>query len=311
MATNLLKNVILPAAIIIAGLAAVPFLSGYVEHCRPPLPEGYADSDLSVNGSNLRGYVFGMEGLLADWYFMRSLQYVGDKVLGSKNETINIDNLRDLNPRLLYPLLENATDLDPHFVAAYSYGAVVLPAIDPEKAIDLALKGIAANPDNWRLYQHLAYIYWRLGRFDKAAEFYEKGAAVTGSSPFMKMMSASMKTEGGSRGTARSIYREMFQSSDDDQVRITAQRRLNEIDSLDERDAIDGVLAAFRQNTGRCANSLSEILPLLRSVKLPEGRDFRVDKANNLIDPTDAPYLLDKETCKVKLDGAQTGLPLK
>jgi len=311
MQKNALTSIVMPAVILIAGFAAVFALTGYVEAKRPPLPDGYVDTDLNMNGSALRGYAFGTEGLIADYYFMRSLQYVGDKLLSQGEKTIDLNDLRGLNARLLYPMLENATDLDPHFIAAYSYGAVVLPAIDPQKAIDIANKGIVNNPDHWRLYQHLGYIYWRLGQFDKASETYEKGSSIQGSSPFMRMMAASMKTEGGSRQTARAIYREMLATSEDEQVRNTADRSLKELDSMDERDAIDKVLRETKEQNARCVNSLVEILPVLRNVRLPEGREFNLDNANRLVDPSGAPYLLDKEKCSVKLDPERTGLPQK
>lgn len=311
MRSSFLKSLSLPVAIVTASLAVSIAVSIRLEQHRPTLPEGYEDSDLAMNGSRIKGFALGMEGLIADWYWMRALQYIGDKLLKSKAENINIDDLRDLNPRLLYPYLENATDLDPHFIAAYSYGAVVMPAIDPEKAIAITRKGIANNPGEWRLYQHLGYIYWKLGRYDEAADAYDAGSRVPGAHPFMKLMSASMRTQGGSRETAREVFRQMLAGSNDPAVRITAERRLAELDSLDERDAIDKVLAEFRETNGRCASSLTDIIPLLMQVKLPEGRDFRVDNARRLVDPTDAPYLLDRENCRVKLDPEKTGLPLK
>jgi tetratricopeptide (TPR) repeat protein len=251
-----------------------------------------------------------MEGLIADWYWMRALQYLGDKLVSAKSETINLDDLRELNPRLLYPYLENATDLDPHFVAPYSYGALVLPTIDPEKAIAITRKGIANNPDQWRLYQHLGYIYWKLGRYDEAAEAYDTGSQVPGAPQFMKLMSASMRTEGGSRETAREVFRQMLHGSNDPAVKITAERRLAELDSLDERDAIDKALSAFSEKNGRCVNDLVELVPMLMQVRLPGGRDFRVDNSRRLVDPTGAPYLLDRESCRVKLDVENTGLPI-
>ena len=304
-----LVRIALPAAIIVIGFAAVIWLSGRVERDRPHLPDDYGDTDLSMNGSRLKGFAFGAEGLIADWYFMRSLQYIGNKMLSSKSETINIDDLRDLNPRLLYPLLNNATDLDPHFIAAYSYGAMVLPAVDKAKAVELTTKGIANNPDSWRLYQHLGYIYWKLKLYEKAAETYEKGSNVPGAQPFMKLMAASMKADGGSRETARSIYRQMLDGSDDEQVRITATSRLKELDSLDETDAIDKALTDFKVRNGRCATGLNEILPELTQVRLPAGNEFELDRSNRLIDPTGAPYLLDINKCRSTLDFEHTALP--
>ncbi len=162
------KDVILPIAIIIAGFAALSPLSDLVAARKPVVPESYNDADLFVKGRELKGFVLGTESLVADWYWMRSLQYIGDKVVNSK-EDLRLDDLRNLNPRLLYPLLDSATDLDPHFIAPYAYGAMVLPAIDGNQAIAIAEKGIASNPNEWRLYQQLGYIYWRLKMYDEAA----------------------------------------------------------------------------------------------------------------------------------------------
>jgi len=310
MSSNAFRSVILPSAIIIAGFALVIGLSGYMEGQRPGTPAGYEDSDLAMNGSRLKGFALGAEGLLADWYWMRSLQYIGGKVVNSKTD-INLDDLRELNPRLLYPYLDNATDLDPHFIAAYSYGAVILPAIDPEKAIAIAQKGIANNPNEWRLYQHLGYIYWKLKRYDEAAEMYGKGSELAGSSPFMKMMSAAMKSEGGSRSTSRSIYQQMLADSQDESVTLTANRRLMQLDSLDDREAIDRALAEFKEKNGRCANTFGEIGSVLTQLKLPEGRVLKIDGSRRLVDPSDAPYLLDKENCKAKLDPEKTKIALQ
>jgi tetratricopeptide (TPR) repeat protein len=273
------------------------------------MPEGYEDSDLSMHGSAVKGYALGMEGLIADWYWMRTLQYVGNKMLNARAEDVNLDDLRNLNPRLLYPYLENATDLDPHFMAAYTYGALVMPAIDAEKAIEITKKGIANNPDQWRLYQHLGYIYWKLGRYDEAADAYEQGAQIPGAGGFMRLMAATMRTEGGSRETARQIFKQMLAGTDDPAVRITAERRLGELDWQDESEAIDKVLAEFRAKNGRCVSELAEIMPMLMQVRLPDGHDFRVDDSSRLVDPTGAPYQLDHENCRVKLDPRKSGLP--
>ena len=290
------------------GFSAVAWLTRYIEQQRPALPEEYTDSDLTLNGARLRGFLLGMDGLVADWYYIRAVQYVGDKIINSKSEMINIEDLRDLNPRLLYPLLQNATDLDPHFTEAYMYGAIVLPAIDPKQAVAIGEKGVLNNPGEWRLYRPLGYIYWRLGLYEKASETYEKGSQIPGSPPFLKLMSAVMKTKGGSRDTARQIYREMLDSSADDQVRLTAERRLAQLDSLDERDAIDGVLAEFQRETGRCPSGFAEIIPRLANVTLPDGRHLRVDRLRNVVDPTDAPYLLDQQNCKATLDAGRSGI---
>ncbi len=301
---------IIAAAVIIFGFSAIFVLSNHLERVKPEVPEGFADRDLALQGKNLKGFSFGLEGAIADWYWMQSLQYIGKKVVDSKDD-LNLENLKPLNPRLLYPYLDNATDLDPNFLAVYEYGAVVLPAIDAAEAIKIAEKGIANNPNKWRLYQQLGYIYWRLENYEKAAEVYAEGAAIENAPTFLKMMSAKMKSEGGSREVAREIYLRMSEETDDDRIKENAALRLLEIDSLDERDAIRAALQNFNEKNGRCASSWQEIFPLLRSVKLASGKDFRVDKNTDLIDPTGAPYVLDKQNCYVLLDPERTKLPLK
>ncbi len=308
MKSNLIKS-FTAVAIILGGFVAVFLLSGFVEKTKPVLPENYADEDLTLQGAKLKGFSLGFEGLLADWYWMKSLQYLGNKVVNSK-ENFSLDNLNSLNPRLLYPYLNNATDLDPKFISVYEYGATVLPAIDQEQAIKLTQKGIDNNPENWRLYQYLGYIYWRLENYERAAEVYEAGANIAGAPDFLKMMAAKMKSEGGNRETARVIYRQMYEQAQDEQSKETARLRLLELDSLDEREAVQKVLDDYKSKNNRCVGSLREVLPFLQKIQLPDGKDFRLDNSNNLVDPSDAPYLLDKEKCTINLDAAKTKIPL-
>ena len=302
------KQIIISAALIVVGFGLIYVLSNFIESKRPPLPENYADQDLALQGAKLKNYSLGFNGLIADWYWMQSLQYLGDKIIKSK-ENINIEDMRSLNPRLLYPLLDNATELDPQFLAAYSFGAVVLPAINPEQAIKITEKGIANNPNEWRLYQHLGFIYWRLKNYEKAAEVYEKGSNIAGAPPFMKMMNAQMKSQGGSRQTARAIYEQMLKEAQDSQTQKVAELRLMQLVSLDERDAIKEVLKNFQAKNNRCANNWTEIFPLLKSVKLPNNKEFHIDKDNNLVDPSGVPYLLNKQFCEVYLDETNSKIP--
>ena len=304
------KQILISIALIIFGFGLVFVLSNFTEKSRPLLPETYEDEDLALQGAKIKGYSLGFEGLMADWYWMQSLQYIGNKVLKSDQQSINLEDLRSFNPRLLYPLLDTATTLDPQFMAVYSYGAVVLPAIDPNQAIKIAEKGIANNPNEWMLYHQLGYIYWRFKNYEKASEVYSNGAKINGAPPFMQMMTALMKTKGGNRDTARAMYKQMFNDGQDRQTKENAALRLLELDSLDERDAINQVLRTFKETNNRCAINWSEIFPILKSVKLPGGKDFRIDKSNNLIDPSGAPYILDPNNCSVGLDKKTTKLPL-
>lgn len=308
---NSSAKLIISVVFVVIGFGLVYLLSNFINNNRPPLPENFEDQDLLLQGSKIKGYTLGFNGLMADWYWMQSLQYIGDKITNSKDTNINIEDLRSLNPRLLYPLLDNATSLDPKFLTIYSYGAVVLPAIDPNQAIKIAEKGIANNPNEWRLYQHLGYIYWRLKDFDNAAESYQKGSQIDGAPSFMELMAAQMKTQGGSRQTARIMYEQMLSEAQDSQTKEVATLKLMQIDSLDEREAIQNALNSFKNQQNRCANNWMEIFPILKNVKLPNNRDFSIDKSSNLVDPSGIPYLLDKQKCQIMLDRKSTKISLE
>jgi tetratricopeptide (TPR) repeat protein len=280
-------------------LPVIGLLSDAANANRIALAESYEDSDLEFQGRRLKGFALGTEGMLADWYWIRSLQYIGGKIVRTNTEELNIDDLRALNPRLLYPMLDNATDLDPSFMAAYSYGAVILPAIDTQQAIQLTEKGIANNPEAWRLYHYLGYIYWRKQDYENAAQAYENGAKIAGSPSFMREMAASMRRQGGSRDTARTMYTNIRDEAGDPQTRRNAELRLIQLDALDDIDLINQTLSEFKNQNGRCANRIAEIFPMLRSRKLSSGHDLMITSNNEIADPTGVPYDFDRGGCRV------------
>jgi tetratricopeptide (TPR) repeat protein len=305
-----IATLFLSVAIIAGGLISVYAIQNYLEAHRTAMPDEWVDEDLSIHGGRMRGFAFGAEGLLADWYWMRSLQYIGRK-LDTSTTQVNIDDLRPLDPRLLYPYLDTATDLDPQFLPAYTYGAVVLPAIDPELAIKLTKKGIAENPDAWRLYQYLGYIYWKLDRYEEASATYAAGAKVAGAPPFMALMEAAMKTQGGNRDTAREIYTKMANDDSDSQTQDYARFRLMQLDSLDEQDAIREGLKSFQEHNGSCPNGWPQLLPTLKNVKVKGGRSLRIDQRGEIVDPSGVPYILKADTCDVSLNYLDTKVPTR
>ena len=286
-------------------LPLIGVLSDAANANRTALAETYNDSDLEFQGRKLKGFALGAEGLIADWYWIRSLQYIGAKIVKTESEQLNIDDLRSLNPRLLYPMLDNATDLDPSFMAAYSYGAIMLPAIDTSLAVRLTEKGIKDNPGAWRLHQYLGYIYWRSKDFEKAADTYEAGSKIAGAPPFLRQMAAAMRAQGGSRDTARLIYSQMLAEAEDRQSRESAELRLMQLDSMDQLDAVNSIL----KQQANCPSSLFSILPLLRNVKLPNGNEFKLNDRDQLTDPSGVPYLFDRDSCTVSVDHKNSSIP--
>jgi len=283
--------------VIVCGLGATAGLSRWLELRRPPAAQlaQQGMDDLYLKPEQARRLSLGFNAMAADWYWMRALQYVGRKV-GAHEGAIQIDDLSALNLKILAALLENATTLDPQFMAAYEYGAIVLPAVDVEAAIKLIKKGIAANPQAWRLHTYLGYIYWQRNRFEEAGAAYAAGARIAGAPAWVASMSAQMATKGGSRDTARAIYQNMYKGSDDEQMKQLALKRLLQLQSLDEMDALRAVLGAHRTRTGRCPQTWLEVAAALRAARFP------VDSSGVPLDPSNAPYVIKRDQCDVELD---------
>jgi tetratricopeptide (TPR) repeat protein len=283
------------AAAVVAGLLGVYALSQWLDARRPPEDPFLTYEETYVTPEAARRMSLGFNGLLADWYWLRSLQYVGRKMDAYK-ERFTLDDMSPLGIKNLGALLDRATTLDPDFMAAYEFGAVVLPAVDRDAAVRLVEKGIRDNPREWRLYHHLGYINWRAGRYREAADAYRAGSRVEGAPNWMAAMAARVELDGGARDVARELYRRMYEDSGDEQVKTLAAKRLAQIDSLDERDLIRRVLSDFRARAGRCPSSWREAAPLLRAAGL------RTDGSGAPVDPTDLPYVLDPAACEVDLD---------
>lgn len=280
---------------VLLGLASVVGLALWIDSRRSPLDASIEEENLYLTGNTVKRVSLGFNGLTADWYWMRSLQYVGGKILNG-SQSMQLDNLGQLNLKLLAPLLDNATTLDPEFMEPYEYAAIVLPGVNVQEAIRITKKGIAANPSSWRLYQHLGYIYWQQKDFKAAGETYDEGAKVPGVPPWMEAMKARMAVEGGSRDTAREIYRRMYEQAGDDKVKEMARVRLLQLNSLDERDALRRVLAAHKTRRGQCPASWRDIENVLRTLR------FKIDADGAPLDPTGVPYTLLNDKCDVDKD---------
>jgi tetratricopeptide (TPR) repeat protein len=281
--------------VVLFGLALVVGLSRRIDHGRSRVDPAMEEEQLYLTGTTAKRVSLGFNGLAADWYWMRALQYVGRKVLGTPGR-LQLDNLSQLDLKLLAPLLDTATTLDPPFMEPYEYAAVVLPAINVDEAIRIVKKGIAANPSAWKLYQHLGYINWQQRNFKDAGEAYRQGAELPGAPRWMKVMQARMASEGPSRDTAREIYLRMYEQSGDDQVKNMARRHLMHLDSLDQREGLRKVLSGYQSKLGRCPASWKEIESLLRALRLP------LDSTGAPLDPSGAPYVLVNTKCDVDLD---------
>ncbi|HKP47554.1 MAG TPA: tetratricopeptide repeat protein [Pyrinomonadaceae bacterium] len=279
------RSNIVSVLIILAGLFLSIIIVKWMDEHRPATDSQVEEEQLYLSANTVKRLSLGFNGLAADWYWMRSLQYVGRKIINNPQD-VEIDNLGQLDLRLLAPLLDTATTLDPQFMEPYQYAAVVLPDIDVQESIRIIKKGMAANPSAWRLYQNLGYIYWQQGDFEAAAETYDAGSKLPGAPVWMEAMKAKMIAEGGSRSMAREIYLRMFEQTADQDIKEMARRRVMQLDFFDQRDALRKLFWLYKDRTGACPSSWKDLEPVFRSVRI------KTDENGAPLDPSGAPYRL-------------------
>ena len=230
--------------------------------------------------------------LAADLYWLRALQHFGATRLRTSGQR-TFENL--------YPFLDLATSLDPRFVVAYRFGAIFLSEAPPggpgrpDLAVRLLEKGVAATPDRWQYYQDIGFVhYWWTREYAKAAAAFSKGAAIEGSPWWMQSLTAVTLSEGGDRQTSRLLWRSLSQSAENEWLRRDAQRRLIQLDALDQVDQLHAIVDRARLSGMAAPWSWVALLQAGQLTRVP-------------IDPTGVPYVIDMNSGRVDV-GRQSGL---
>jgi tetratricopeptide (TPR) repeat protein len=247
------KTTIVASACLILSLAA----SSYVLHRTDQLrPQGTLDEVLLLSSPKvIKRASLGYDGLMACIYWTRAVQYFGYR---HHNFATSYN--------LLAPLLEITTHLDPHLLVAYEFGTSFLApkpphgAGEPERAIELMEYGIQTNPDNWKLYYDLGFVYYmELRDYKKAAETFERGSHVPNAHPFLKVMAAQMAQHAGEYETARMLWTATFQTTQDKQIKDNAVEHLRALRVDEDVKHLQEAVTRFGERTGRLPASMAEL----------------------------------------------------
>jgi tetratricopeptide (TPR) repeat protein len=240
----------------------------------------------------LKRMSLGYDGLLADIYWTRAVQYFGEKLTrGSEHFD------------LLAPLLEITTTLDPHLLVAYEYGANFLApkipggADQPQRAIKLVEFGIRNNPNQWHLYYDLGFIYYMdLGDYANAEKAFADGAKVPNTHQIMPLMAAKMAEHAGNIQTARLMWVTTYQTTNDPMVKSNAVAHLNALQVDEDVTILESLVSRYRDKTGHLPQKFSDLeaANLLRGIPVdPVGHTYKLlpDGHVEVRVPDDLPFI--------------------
>jgi hypothetical protein len=238
--------------------------------------EGAVEVLFLPSGQFLRRLSLGYEGLLADIYWTRVVQYFGRKRLAHSTEF-----------KLLGPLLQITTDLDPHLLIAYRFGSIFLAdkppqgAGQPLEALALLRRGIVANPDRWRLWEDVGFIYyWDLKDYAAAARAFETGSERPGAMQWMRALAAKVAAQGGQLATSRFLWSEIAHQAGNEQMRKNAEEHLMALQATEEISKLGELVALYNSRQGRPPRSFQALVAAGYLRALPR-------------DPSGAPYIID------------------
>jgi tetratricopeptide (TPR) repeat protein len=224
--------------------------------------------------SVVKRMALGYENLLADFYWMRTIQYYGRR---------DDANKRPVRFKNLSTLLDITTTLDPYLFDAYRMGSVFLAepnpigAGQPQEAIKLLDKGISANPGDWRYWYDKGFIYyWFLKDFNAAGKAWHEGSRVPDAAPWMAPLAAMAHTQGGSIDIAIALWQKQYQESTRKDVKENAWNHLISFDIARDLWTLEFLINQYHFNTDSYPQSLEEVV---------RGR-----KQFRTVDPSGVPY---------------------
>ncbi len=246
------------------------------------------------SGEAVKRMALGYDAVVADLYWMRAVVYYGGQRLKT-TATPNYD--------LLYSLLDLVTTLDPRFNIAYRFGAIFLAEAypsgpgRPDQAVALLQRGIDGT-GRWEYMHDIGFVYyWWLRDYPKAAEWFDRAAAVPGSPTWLKPLAATTLAVGGDRRSSRTMWQQLHDSSDTEWLRSNAEFRLMQLDAMDRLDALNAAAERYATGVGRVAQSWQTLGPALGLRAVP-------------LDPAGVPLVINPSTGRIGLSRDSPLYPL-
>ena len=278
------------ASVLLFSMISSILLLNHVDDLRP---REIVDDTLYVASPKfIKRASLGFDGLMACIYWTRAVQYFGHRHL-----------LRKTRYNELGPLLEITATLDPHLLAPYQFGSTFLApappngAGEPQRAIRLLEFGIQHNPDNWRLYYDLGFIYYtEVKDFKKAAEVFERGSKIPDAHPYLKILAANTAEHANDFATARLLWSAAYQNSYEADIRQNAVEHLRAIQVDEDISNLQHAVSRFSQANRRIPTSLWEIAAAehLAGVPVdPDGTPYElsIDGQVLVANPDDFPFI--------------------
>lgn len=233
---------------------------------------------LLPRGDVLKAALLGYHQLGADVLWLQVIQVLGQKEVPPPDY------------EWAYHALDVITTLDPHYVYVYDAGGIVLAELagHVEWSNRLLKKGLAANPEAWRLAFQLGFNhFFHLHDYRAAADYMAVAAKLPGRPGYVPELAARLYAEAKHPDLALQLLASVRQSTNDPIVIAALDRRRDEV--FIERDlaVIEQAVARYWERHGRYPAALSALVEERLLDRIP-------------VEPFGGTYELDVDTGQVR-----------
>ncbi len=202
---------------------------------------------------SLHYFWLGNDGLAASAIWMKSATYMS-REFSYRYSGRKFEWLKNLYGTVI--------DLAPHWQGACKLGGLLLSAVgeDPAGALELLDRGIAANPDSWRLcYEAGLVCLLAPGRSDEAARYFRMAALRPDCPDVVRQVVPRIVAEAGRIDLAIRHARELAQRFRGQAMGESMVRELKRLVSRQEERMLARAIALYRERKGAAPRELADV----------------------------------------------------
>jgi len=212
------RRIVLPAVVFVVVLAGAVAATVHVKRYtyRPYL----YDNLYLPSGKFMEQVSLGYNQITADIIWSQAVQYYGGYRKG------------DHDLAYFEGLIHLVTDLDPHFIFPYRFGALVLSqdmeAFD--RGIAVLRKGMHHNPTNWELPFAIGFLYFvDVGNPDMAARYFDLASRMPGAPDLARRFAAFVYLRAGHNEMSIRMWEVLRETTDEPYMKELAERYLEKL----------------------------------------------------------------------------------
>ncbi len=230
---------------------------GFATHSTNAALEGSSLSQTSPgelgplpDGKVLRVAALGFDRLVADLFWLRTLNYIGD------------ERVHALGFPEVARLGELVTDIDPEFRVVYRAMNSVLTVLthEPDAAIALLEKG-TRHLSWWKLHFLLSFNYfWEKEDWAQAAHHMQIAADLPGGPPHLALLAARLYSTAGAPETALAFVRARLAQLEPGEERESLERRLVDLWITRDFRAIEAAIVQYVSLSGEPPERVTQLV---------------------------------------------------